>query len=316
MRPPAPFEHRARMVRPAVAIAFLLAACTSAPRGDRAADPALLARVRAIVAELGPGVRAGVWLSPPLGEPLLSLGADEPMPVASAIKAGYLVELFAALPAKLDEPLPGAAAVLGDAGHPAVAHFSAAQRTKAQQALGTASVRRIGEVMITGKGVDNTTYNIAANLVTAWAGGPAWLDAKLHARDARWSGLRVRRYMLADRTTTGDNTATARSLAAVHGDLAARNVPGLDAATVEAVRAVLARPADTMGRRVFAKGGALDSDPVTRVEAGFREGPDGALVHVVMLERQGVPPAERAEAGQQLGAAARRIEELLLAGSR
>ena len=64
---------------------------------------------------------------------------------------------------------------------------------------------------------------------------------------------------------------------------------------------------------MFSKSGALDSDPVTRVEGGWREGPAGAVVHVVMLAQDGVPPQERAAAGQRLGAAARRIEDLLLA---
>ena len=67
------------------------------------------------------------------------------------------------------------------------------------------------------------------------------------------------------------------------------------------------------GRKVFAKGGSLDSDPVTRVEAGWREGPEGAVVHVVMLAQDGVDAAGRADAGQRLGDAARRIQELLLA---
>ncbi|MEO6597657.1 MAG: hypothetical protein ABIP94_23175 [Planctomycetota bacterium] len=302
------------MLRQALCLLFLLAACGTTTRShpDAANDPALLAEVRAVIAELGPGVRASLWLSLPLGEPLLALGADKPMPVASAIKAGYLVELFAALPNGLDAPLPGAAAVLADGKHPAVARFSPTQRATAQMALGTASVHRIGEAMIAGKGVDNATYNIAANLVTAFFGGPTWLEAKLHARDPEWHGLHVRRYMLANRET-GDNTATAYALAAVHGRLALGDVPGLDARTVAAVRDVMARPTDAIGRRVFAKSGALNSDPITRVEAGWREGPNGALVHVVMLSKSGVPADEQAKSGQLLGEAALRIQGLLLA---
>jgi hypothetical protein len=99
----------------------------------------------------------------------------------------------------------------------------------------------------------------------------------------------------------------------VHEALAARDVPGLSPATVDACRAVLARAPDANGRAVFGKGGSLDSDPVTRVEAGWREGPAGALVHVVILVQDGVPAGERAAAGQRLAAAARRIQDLLLA---
>jgi len=314
---PAPAATMPAMIPPrrALAVLFALAACTAAPMriADRADDPRLLADVRAVVATLGPGVRAAVWLGPPIGTPALAWNVEQPMPCASAIKAAYLVELFAARADHLDEPLPGADVVLGDGKHTAVAHFTPAQRDTARAALGGASTRRIAEAMITGKGVDNTTYNIAANLVTASLGGPLALDGRLHARSAQWRDLHVRRYMLADRTKNGDNEATAHALAAVHGALAARSVPGLSRATIDACRAVLQQRDDAQGRAVFSKSGALDSDPVTRVEGGWREGPAGAVVHVVMLAQDGVPPQERAAAGQRLGAAARRIEDLLLA---
>ncbi|HEX6810146.1 MAG TPA: hypothetical protein VF384_00860 [Planctomycetota bacterium] len=293
-------------------VALFGCAAKAPQRGDFAADQALLAEVKRAIAELGPNTRAAVWLSAPPGEPLLAIGADEPMPVASAIKVGYLVELFGSRPDDLYQPLPDAAAVLANERHPAINHFSPAQRETALEALGNASVRRIGEAMITGKGVDNATYNLAANLVTAHFGGPASLEARLHARGADWQGLRVRRYMLADRKLNGDNEATARSLAAVHGQLALADVPGLDGRTVAEVRSILARPADATGRASFAKGGSLDSDPVTRVEAGWHEGPEHTLVHVVMLAQDGVPAGERAAAGQRLGNAARSIAAMLV----
>jgi hypothetical protein len=246
----------------------------------------------------------------------LAWNVEAPLPCASAIKAAYLVELFADRAGALDAPLPGAAAVLADAEHPAVAHFTAAQRATAAAALGTASTRRIAEAMITSSGVDNVTYNIAANLVTAYLGGPAVLEAKLHARDPEWRGLHVRRYMLASRTANGDNECTARSLAAVLAALAAHTVPGVAAAEIEAARAVL-RIADAGdGRARFHKGGALDSEPVTRVEAGWREGPNGAHVHVVMLAQDGVPDDARTAAGQRLGDATGRIVDLLHAPRR
>lgn len=301
---------------PALASALLTFAACTAPTvriADRADDAKLANDVRALVAELGDGVHAAVWLGPAGSPPSLAWNVETPMPCASAIKAAYLVELFAARADALDQPLPGADGVLADARHPAVAHFSEAQRATARKALGGASTRRIAEAMISGKGVDNLTYNIAANLVTACCGGPLALDGKLHARATDWGDLRVRRYMLADRTANGDNEATAHALAAVHATLAQRRVPGLSNATVDACRAVLARPADAQGRACFAKNGALDSDPITRVEAGWREGPDGAQVYVVMLAQSGVAAAERAAAGQQLGTAATRLVTRLLA---
>lgn len=298
-----------------LAILFVAAACAARPTpiADRADDRRLLSDVRTIVAELGPGVRAAVWLGPAGGQPTLAWNVESPLPCASSIKAAYLVEWFAAHQDALDQPPAGVADLLADDRHPAVAHFAAPQRQAAQQALGAASVRRIGEAMITGAGVDNATYNLAANVVTAHFGGPTWLEAKLHARDPAWRGLCVRRYMLADRVAHGDNEATAHALAAVHAALARRSVRGLSPATVDAVRAVLAQSPDPAGRAVFRKGGSLDSAPVTRVEAGFCEGPRGATVHVVMLAQDGVDASARAAAGQRLGDAARRITDRLLA---
>ncbi|MBK8100439.1 MAG: serine hydrolase [Planctomycetes bacterium] len=301
------------MHRPAHLLFLLFAACTSAPVpiADRATDVQLAAEVRDIVRTLGPGVRAAVWSGPAGGQPTMAWNVETPMPCASAIKASYLVELFAARASALDAPLPGVAELFADSKHPALAHFTPAQRETARKALATASTRRIAEAMISGRGVDNLTYNIAANLVTAFCGGPLFLDRKLHARHPDWAGLAVRRYMLADRTANGDNEATARALAAVHGALAQRAVAGLSAATIDACRDVLASTADGQGRPVFRKGGALDSDPITRVEAGWREGPDGPVVFVVMLAQDGVAAGDRAATGQRLGAAARQIEARL-----
>lgn len=310
-------------------LALALAACgtpsAAAPRAAPSPLPAGLGQqVADVVAGLGPTARAAVWFGTADGEGLLAWNADAPMPAASAIKAAFLVELFAAQAAAaasplaippamptltdvpfvpkpgLDAPLAGADAVLADAAHPAVAHFTPAQRATATRLLGGRSARRIAEAMITGKGVDNATYNVAANLVTARLGGPAALTQRLHARDPRWGGLQVRRYMLADRRAHGDNEATAASLAAVHA---------AHAATLQACRTVLADGEDASGRAVFRKDGALDSAPATRTRAGWRDGRDGARVFAILLadDRAG------AAAGEQLDDAAQRIEALLFA---
>jgi hypothetical protein len=300
---------------------LLLAACaTKSPPTPKlpplAVDAHLRDDVIASIKQLGRKVDAAVWLSRPLQAPALEYNSDAAMPVASAIKAAYLVELFAEFPGTLDAPLPDAAEVLDDDKHPSIAHFTREQRATARQALRGASVRRIGEAMITSKGVDNITYNIAANLVTAHFGGPEWLQARLLARDPSWMGLQVHRYMLADRTQNGDNTATAAALAAVHGMLASRAVPGVDPRAIEAAREVLHKPDDAVGRHVFAKGGALDSWPVTRVEAGWHETANGPVVHVVMLQQVQGSTDDASEIGARLGEAAKRIESMLLHGLR
>lgn len=297
-------------------LAALLAACAAEPTEVHPIcrlEPAFEHEVQAALAPLGPGVEAGLWLARAEGELLYARGADVALACASAIKTAYLCELFAAFAADLDAPLPGAAAILADAAHPAVAHFTAAQQWTAQEQLATASVRRIGAAMTNGSGVDNATYNIAANLVTAHFGGPAALTERLHARDPSWRGLRVRRYMLADRAAAGDNEATAASLAAVLAMLARRDVPGMPASAIDAARAVLAAPPAADGTQQFRKTGSLNSDPVTRVTSGFRTGPGGTVVWVVALVQQRVPTDERPAAGIRLAEAARRIEQTMLA---
>lgn len=302
------------MRRLATVLLLLFAGACSAPP-PLPVDPALTGDVEEALRELGPGVRAGLWLSRPGAAPGYALAPEAPMPTASSIKAVFLVELFAARAGALDAPLPGADAVLADDRHPAIAHLPAAQQETARAALTGVTVRRLGEAMITGKGVDNVTYNVAANLVIACFGGPRTLQERLHARDPSWRGLFVRRYMLADRTVHGDNEATPASLAAVHGMLAGGALPGVEPSAVAAARAVLAAGADPAGRALFQKGGDLDSEPVTRVDAGFRQGPDGAVVYVVMLAQGGVPEPQRRVAGQQLGRAARAIAQRLLAAA-
>lgn len=300
--------------RTAASFALLLLAACAAPA--LRVDPGTAAALQAELRTLPAGVSGSLWLSAPLHEPAVAFDEDVPMPSASAIKVAYLVELFAEHAQALDAPFPLAEALPDGQLSPAIAHLPEAARRTAIAALTGASVRRIGEAMIRGNGVDNTTYNVAANLVTAHFGGPQWLEVALHARDPRWRGLAVRRYMLADRVANGDNVATARSLAAVHGGLAAGTVPGVDPRAVAAARAVLAAGNDEQGRAIFQKGGDLDSEPVTRVRAGWREGPGGAFVHVVMLRWDGVPAAERAARGDHLAAIAAKLERMLVDGVR
>lgn len=289
-------------------LALLFAGCaTTAPTAPQG-QPELVAFLQTEVAALGSGVRGATWYGPAGATPTLAWNVDVELPCASAIKTSWLVELFAANADALDQPLPGIDAVFADAQHPALVHFTPAQRAAAQQALGTASVRRIGEAMITSKGVDNTTYNIAANLVAAHFGGPAALQAKLHARVPEWRAIHCRRYMLADRIANGDNTATARALANVFDRIVRDDVPGVRPDTLAAVRNVLGADAVQPDGVVHVhKSGALDSEPVTRVESGCCGSPSQPRIHVVMLVQDGVPANERSSAGEHLAACANRI---------
>src|SRR5262249_19509816 len=199
------------------------------------ADGDLDANVQAILAEPGDAVQAGVWFGRPSGEPIYQLGASRALPAASVVKTAILIELFAANAGRLDEALGGLDVVLADDKHPAMAPFSAAQRGEIRAAFQGASARTVGAIMMGSKKASVAVYNAAANLAIAALGGPADTSAKIRARDAAFGGVVVRRYMLASRTAHGDNEATPASLAAVLAAIATGKVPGVDAATADAM---------------------------------------------------------------------------------
>ncbi len=249
------------------------------------------------------GVERSVWIGRANGEVLYAEAADVPRPAASSIKVSYLVELFAELEGALDRPVPGAAAIVGDPAHPAIAHFDPETQAEIRDALETADVRTVGRRMIRGTGVSNAVYNAAANLTTAFLGGPAALTERIHARHPDFAGIRSRRYMLAARNVTGDNTATAESLAAVLAAIARDDFPG-----ASELREVLFLE-DTPRGRHFYKGGSLNSLPVTRVLSGFferaGERAGAQLVYAFMGEIAEVPDPGAAGAALQ-----RHLEEL------
>lgn len=114
---------------------------------------------------------------------------------------------------------------VNDDAHPAIAHFTADDRADIWAEIAGATIRRIGQMMIRGTDLSNAVYNAAANVTTALLGGPEALTGLIHDRDPAFGGLTVRRYMLTTRDVTGDNEATAASLAAVLQRVAARDLP-------------------------------------------------------------------------------------------
>ena len=207
----------------------------------------------------------------------------------------------------MDEPLPGAGEVLADSSHPAIVHFDDSTKAQIRHDLGDATVREVGYAMIRvikgreGMAVTNAVYNAAANLTTAVLGGPESLTAKIHARTPGARDLTVRRYMLAARDVTGDNTATAEGLAAVLRGMATANVSGLDVETVGALREVMYQDDDPLHGRHFYKGGSLNSDPQCRIVSGWYERNDAVLVYAIMAEESaGERPGQSGLALQQL----------------
>lgn len=235
-----------------------------------------------LLADVAPGVRLGIWVGRPDGTALFTHDADAVMPTASSIKTALLIELFAMQKDNLDARPDGVAAIFQEADHPAFVHYREQDRKQSQEALTKMSVEQLGTQMIRVDVGPNLVYNGAANVVIALLGGPAEATARIHQRSGQFAGHTVNRYMLADRNTTGDNTATAVSLAAVHAALARREVKGLKADTIERLRKVLLLEQDKSDTSHYFKGGSLASAPATQVRAGWWEGKQPTVVYAIM----------------------------------
>ncbi|AMV37167.1 serine hydrolase [Planctomyces sp. SH-PL62] len=290
---------------------FLMTFTDAASRADDAQALVGPAVVDRLMEGLDEGVRVGVdvfELPRTQGEAaVLRKNADAVLPTASAIKTAIMIEMFAKFSRDLDAPPPGLDDILKD-DHPAVAHFEPRGREQIRAGLSGASVRRIGRVMLGSDNATNLVYNAASNVAIALLGGPDEATRLVHARDPGFASIMVRRYMLTDRKARGDNESTAEGLGAVLRRLASREVPGLDAATVEACRTAVEVSDDAArGRRRF-KNGALDSLPITRVVTGWYERPDApTIVYVVMLALDDPGATPPAEAAAKLQDAADRI---------
>lgn len=279
------------------------------PDFDRGATERLIAEVRA---EDGGGrVRVGVWFGGPTGDPWYSAEADALFPTASAIKTAILVELFARFADDLDRVPPGLADHLQDTS-PTIAHFAPEARAEVRRELAGKTVRQIGGIMMEPIPASNAVYNAAASISIALLGGPEGATRAIQARDPAFAPITVRRYMLADRTRTGDNTASPAALAAVFCRIASGNAPGLARPTVEAIRASILARNDARGRRLL-KDGLLESDPLTIVRTGVLTPPTGPpCVFAVMLARDRPDPHTRETALAQLGTDADRLVASLL----
>lgn len=250
----------------------------------------------------GHDVTAAVWVGGLTGPAAYAHEVSTLMPTASAVKTFYLVEFFAAHHDALDKLLPQASAILNDDSHPALSHFSAPVRDEIRRELGTATVRRIGQVMMGKTDVSNAVYNAAANLVTADLGGPEKLTALIHARDPRFRKVMIRRYMLRDRTQPGDNEAPAEAFAALYQSLASRKLSGIREAVMTAVHESLFRSRDAVFGELYEKDGGLSTDPLTAVKAGWYQTPRGPVVFVVMCRQPTVESSKRTMVYEQLQA--------------
>jgi hypothetical protein len=289
-----------------------LAGSQAAGRPD---EKALAPAVDALLATHGDGITASLWLGGPAGDAWFERAAATPRATASAIKTFYLVELFATYADHLDDPLPGTAAILGDDTHPAIGHFPPGERDEIRRDLGGASVRRVAAVMMGSAPASNAVYNAAANLITAVLGGPDALTARIHRRDSAFAGVAARRYMLRDRKERGDNEAPALAIARLYQHLASRQLAGIAAPTMDAIRQAVKQDDAPAGRH-FSKDGNLPSDPMTEVRAGWYETAKGPLVYVVMTLQPVPGAAGRDAASQKLSRTATALGDALVSAVR
>jgi hypothetical protein len=296
----------------AAAVTVTTGAATRPAPAAGAIDTASLARdVAGLLEAHGEDIAASLWLGGATGPAWFAREPSTPRPTASAIKTFYLVELFDTAARTLDRPLDGVAPVLADDAHPAISHFTPAQRDEIRRELGGASARRIGLVMMGTAPASNEVYNAAANVTTAVLGGPEALTARIRRRDPAFAGVAARRYMLRSRTEHGDNEAPAEALAALYQKLASGTLAGIDADRLEAIRAALRRDDDPVLGRHFAKDGNLPSDPLAEVRAGWYETSDGPRVYVVMATQPGPGPGGREASSRRLSKTATALRAAL-----
>lgn len=277
--------------------------------------PSLDSQITAVLEEPSDGVVASVWVGDVSGDPLYTRSSDTILPTASAIKTAFLIELFAKYGDALDQPPPGVAEILNDS-HPAVAPFTKVQREEIRKALSGASVRKIGGIMMGSEPASIEVYNAAANVATALLGGPESLTRTIRERYAPAPlPLAVRRYMLAPRNVSGDNEASAAALATIMRILASGSKRDVPEKALEAAHGTVLISDNHLGLkgRHHVKEGALNSDPLVRVQSGWWETPGGPTrVYVVMLSQPNPGKHSRENAGVRLDATCKRITALVL----
>ena len=241
------------------------------PRGS---DSQLPRDVSDLLRTVPTGTVIGLVVLDDQGRVVYEHNSRRELPAASSIKSILLLELFDRYAGELDrQPRPDIAAIVHNRKHPAVAHFKEPSQQEIANELSDVSIRQLGSILIdskdpSGKTYSNIVYNGAANVAIALLGGPAAATQKMQRRDAAFRGAHLRRYMLARRNVTGDNTATPLALATLFQTTIDKNPADLTADTVQGITDILHARDYPNGATLYAKGGALYSDPVTQVRSG------------------------------------------------
>ena len=218
--------------------------------------------------------------------------ADEPFSSASSIKSAILLELFAKYGNELSKTSRfDIQSIVRNDEHPAIAHFGPATRNEIAIDLADVSIFRLGKIMIdstdeAGKSYSNTTYNAAANVAIGLLGGPAKATERIHRRHPAFQRMHLRRYMLADRKVSGDNTATPLELATLFAMSIGENRRMVQPHEAAAATKILHSTDYPDGSRLYSKGGTLHSDPVTSVRSGQFQRRDVRMNYAIMATQK------------------------------
>lgn len=259
---------------------------------DASYSKPLPASLAAHVDKLPPNTQLGFIALDGLQCEVFSLLPDEPLASASSIKTSILCELFVHYADELDvTQRSDIEKIVLDTRHPALVHFSASTQAAIAKDLRKVSIKELGKIMIDSKFADgsecsNTSYNAAANVAIALLGGPEGTTRRLHDRHPLQSGLHVRRYMLADRNVTGDNTATPRGLATVFARTVHQQLPDVQPHVTQAMTDILHSADYPDGSQLFSKGGTLHTDPVTCVRSGQLRRGEARLSYAIMVAQE------------------------------
>lgn len=288
-----------------------LAPAANRAEGMNPAQAKLGPRIQQSLKALGADVEASLWIGDAKGQPWFEYESQVVRPTASSIKTFYLVELFAKYADQLDDPLPGIDSLLDDA-HPGISHFTPRQRRDIRRELRLATVREVGKLMMGSQNTSNHVYNAAANVTTAVLGGPKELTRLIHSRDAAFRKVEVNRYMLRDRTETGDNVADPLALATLYQKLSTKKLAKIDDDLHHEIVAALPMWSNKDFGKGYSKEGSLTSDPLTRVDAGWVETSQGPIIYVVMLEQPNPGKRDRDVAASDLKKLCGELRNMLL----
>jgi len=201
------------------------------------------------------------------------------LPAASSVKSILLLELFATFADELDTTdRDDIKQIVTNSKHPAIAHFGAKSKKLIAEGLAGVSIKQLGSILIdyrdqAGTKYSNAVYNAASNVAIALLGGPEGTTAKIHNRHKSFQDVHFRRYMLADRNVSGDNTASPLALATLFHVSVGKSPQGVKARTAKEVSKILHSVDYKNGAKLYSKGGTLHSDPVTQVRSGqYRRG--------------------------------------------